>query len=102
EARHVRDLLQAAGECGEEEERESDLREDDRGRREGVVERPPGDGERDRADGGAFHVRVSLTRSAQPEATRPTAARPVVTPKASASASPSQPVTIRLRTPSIR
>src|SRR5581483_10179384 len=103
EARHVAHLLETARERREEEERKGDLREHDRRRRERVVKRPPGDAERDRAKRCVrSHVRVNLVRSAQADASSPAVARAAPIANASASASPSQPVTIRLRTPSIR
>src|SRR5205085_12579993 len=102
EAREVLDLLKAAGEGGKEEQREELRRQEDRRVLEQAVERPPRDCERDRSDRRVRHVRVSLPFKAQAASASETTARPTAMENASASASPSQPVMIRLRIPSIR
>src|SRR5204862_6285479 len=97
---HVRDRREAAGEGGEEEEREDQGRQEQRRVRVHAVKRPPGDGPDDRAR--SPHVRAILVRRATLAAARPTTTTPTATPKASARASASHPVIKSDRMPSIR
>src|SRR5918996_625830 len=94
------DAREPARERREEEEREEHGRDEDRRVREGVVDAAPGDGEGDGAEGS--HDRASLPWSAKLAAASATAPIASARPNPSASACPSQPVTIRLRSPSIR
>src|SRR5262249_2509320 len=80
-------------------------RDDDVRLRDRVVHRTPGDPERDRAvraEFGARHVLAILWLSARDASTTETAPIVSATAKARSSAVSSQPVMIRLRTPSIR
>src|SRR5439155_12520691 len=99
EAGHVPDPLEPAGEGGEEEQREQHRGKQQRRIREGVVERAPGHPTR---HGKPPHDRAILVRRARPESVSATTAIPAAMPNPSASASPSQPVMIRLRTHSTR
>ena len=100
EVRHVGDARQAAGERGEEEQREDQRGQQDRGVDDRVVHRAPGDASGDEVE--APHVRTSLFFIAAPASDRVITLSASAKPKPSASAWPSQPVMIRLRTPSIR
>src|SRR5207247_6574842 len=99
EARHVLNARKPAGERREEEEREHQGRDEQRRVREDVVQRPPSDGAR---HGERPHVRAILTRSAQLASASAQTVIAAAIPKPSASASPSQPVMIRLLTHSSR
>src|SRR5581483_6233918 len=103
EAGNVPQPGEPAGERGEVEQREHQPGEEQGRVVKHVVDRPPGDRQRDvpEAPGGA-HVRVILVRSASAEASRAAASRPAVIANASAIASPFQPSMIRARSPSIR
>src|SRR5262249_29204955 len=99
EARRSRDAGQAARERREEEQRERERRDQQRLVVEKVVQHAPGDA---LGDGERPHDRASLCRSAHDASAIATTAIPPAIPNPSASASASQPTTIRLRTPSIR
>ena len=101
EAGDVVDPRQPAGEGGEEEEREDQPGQEQRGRREDVVQDAPGDGEGDGPELSA-HVRVNLSERAHVAAAIDAIAIAAANPKASASACQSQPAMIKLRRPSIR
>ena len=99
EPAHVVDARQPPGERGEEEERERELRDEEGGIREDVVQRPP----RDRSgDGDVAHQRASRFGRATDASERPTTATIATMPNPSASALPFQPVMMRLRTHSSR
>ena len=99
EARRARDPGQTPGEGGEEEEREDERGDQQRLVVREVVQAPPRDALSDRE---AVHERASLPFSELAARAMATTAIVPAIPKPSASASPSQPITIRLRTPSIR
>ena len=100
EPRHLAEPRQPARERGEEEQREDQRRQQVRRVGDDVVERPPRDGERDLRV--PPHVRTSLVRRAVAAPNTPSAAIASATPKPSAIASPSHPVTMNERIPSIR
>src|SRR4029453_877265 len=100
EARDAFAAREPASEGGEEEEREDHPGQEQRRRREHVVQHTPRDRERNRPE--APHVRVNLSWSAQLASTIDAPASRAGKPNASPSASQSQPVMIRLRSPSIR
>src|ERR1041384_1788581 len=99
ETRDARDPPEPAGEGSEEEEREDERRDQEGRVREDVVQDPPGDS---LCDVERPHERSILVCRAIVASETATAASTAAMPHPSTSASGSQPMMIKLRTPSKR